>query len=74
MITWVNVYDKVNNSCWFKLLNVYYIMIEGEDKKKLLSVSEYADINNVSVQSVYQKIWRKTLDFKKVGKTYLIEI
>lgn len=38
-----------------------------------ISVKEYAEKNNVSVQSVYQKIWRGTINFIKVGTVTLIK-
>jgi hypothetical protein len=39
---------------------------------KLISVSEYAIKKGVSVQAVYGKIKRQTIEVRKFGNTYLI--
>ena len=37
-----------------------------------LTVKQYAEKNEISVQAVYQSIWRKSLNAIKLGKTTLI--
>jgi len=39
---------------------------------KLLSVKDYAEKNKISVQAVYGKIKRQTLEVRKFGSTYLV--
>jgi hypothetical protein len=38
-----------------------------------IPVSEYAKKHNLTVQGVYKRIERKTVDFKKYGGTYLVK-
>lgn len=42
--------------------------------EKYLTVKEYANLKGVSVQSVYQKVWRGTLEHKKIGSLVLIKV
>ena len=42
--------------------------------KKLITVSEYAEIKKCSVQNVYKKINRNTVKAIKIGKVWLIEL
>ena len=37
-----------------------------------IPVSAYAVKHNISVQAVYNRIHRKTIEFKKYGSTYLV--
>jgi predicted DNA-binding protein YlxM (UPF0122 family) len=37
-----------------------------------ISVKEYSEKKKVSVQSIYQRIERGTIDFKKFGSVYLV--
>ena len=39
---------------------------------ELLTISEYAKKKGCSVQAVYRKIHRGTIEFKKIGSVYLI--
>lgn len=43
------------------------------DEKNLVPVSEYADITGVSVQSIYQRIRKGTLDAVKVQNKLLVK-
>lgn len=38
-----------------------------------ISVKEYADIKGITPQAVYQKVWRGTIEFKKLGSLVLIK-
>lgn len=38
-----------------------------------IPVSEYAKKNNLKVPAVYKRIQRNTVEFKKLGSTYLIK-
>tara|TARA_R110001632_G_scaffold40618_1_gene101849 strand:- start:387 stop:524 length:138 start_codon:yes stop_codon:yes gene_type:complete len=38
-----------------------------------ISVKEYAEINNISVQAVYQRIAKNSVIFQKVGKVFIIK-
>tara|TARA_R110001592_G_scaffold57513_1_gene174588 strand:- start:1399 stop:1536 length:138 start_codon:yes stop_codon:yes gene_type:complete len=40
---------------------------------KLLSVKEYAKIEGITPQAVYLRIEKKSVNFIKVDKTYLIK-
>jgi hypothetical protein len=42
--------------------------------QKLLTVKEYADLKQISVQAVYQKMRNNTIDFKKIGNTFKIPV
>jgi excisionase family DNA binding protein len=39
----------------------------------LISVKEYAKINNISVQAVYQRIAKNSVKFQKIGSVFLIK-
>ena len=38
-----------------------------------ITVKQYADIKDISVQAVYQSIKRKSLESKMIGKTVLVK-
>lgn len=40
---------------------------------KYMTVKEYAERNNISVQAVYQSVKRNTIEFKKIGSLVLIK-
>ena len=42
--------------------------------KKYLPVKEYAELNEITVQAVYQKIRRGNLGTKKIGSFTLVEV
>ena len=42
--------------------------------QKLLTVKEYADLKQISVQAVYQRMRNYTLDFRKIGNTFKIPV
>lgn len=62
----------------FKKLNAYFWKMRIENPTPLqsmswfLSVKEYADLKKVSVQSVYGKIKRCTIEVKKIGNLTLV--
>ena len=39
----------------------------------LISVKEYAEIENISVQAVYQRIAKNSVKFQKIGSVFLVE-
>lgn len=38
-----------------------------------ISVKEYAHNHGISVQAVYQRVWRGTIDYVKIGTLVLIK-
>lgn len=56
-----------------KSKKMFNIVNMNEDKK-YMPVKDYADKNKVTVQSVYQKIKRGNLDFKKIGSYTLVKV
>ena len=44
-----------------------------ETREAYMTVTEYAKLQGVSVQSVYQKIKRKKLEHKKLGSFTLVK-
>jgi len=41
--------------------------------KGFISVKDYADKEQISVQAVYQRIAKNTVTYEKVGKVFLIK-
>lgn len=42
--------------------------------KSFMTVKEYAEKNNISVQAVYQRIKNNKLTCKKIGSMHLVEV
>jgi hypothetical protein len=40
---------------------------------KYISVKEYSEKKGISVQAVYQSIWRKSVEHKKIGTLTLVK-
>lgn len=51
----------------FKVLNYICPMIS------FISVKEYAEIEKISVQAVYQRIAKGTVKFQKIGSVFLVQ-
>ena len=45
-----------------------------KELKNLMTVKDYADLKEISVQAVYQAVNRKTLESKKIGTVVLIKV
>ena len=41
--------------------------------KDFISVKEYAKLENISVQAVYQRIAKNTVTFEKIGSVFLVK-
>ena len=42
--------------------------------KNFISVKEYAELNNISVQAVYQRIAKNTVEYQKIGSVFLVKV
>ena len=49
-------------------------MEQSEFQKRYIPVKEYAIKKGITVQAVYQKIWRGNLNYKKIGTYTLVEV
>ena len=44
------------------------------DLSNYMTVKDYAKQHSISVQAVYQSIWKKNLEYKKIGSVTLVKV